>query len=593
MEDRPVRREGIEIHPVADGYVVYDPARDRVHHLNHTAALVLEFCNSENTNADIAGTLQTAYKLSESVGEQVDECIEQLRRQGLLHDSAAERRPRLVMLVTNFIEGDSRVQKAARSAAAAGWEVTLLGRSWSGRRGDYRLGEASVIRLPVPALVTAYRQNNPPRGMAGRLGYRCAEQAAARRDLAWARHQDLVVERYLAELGPSSLAGRVRLAWLAATDRARGIWADTRRRHYERNRTRAAKATRPSARIARAVAGHAHDAGAWRTHPILADYEVAYGPIVDRLQPDIVHAHDVDTLAIGARAKVRAARAGRTVKLVYDAHEYVAGWYMPTDPAFSRVMAAQERKHIHLADAVVTVSTPIAELLRDAYGLADLPAVVQNAPPRHGDLEGDGPVPDIRSVLGLDDEPLLVYLGSIAPQRGLDTAIAALPELAGVHLALVTARNPCVTALEEQAVILEVRDRLHVLPYVAPQQIVAHVRTASLGIITLLSSPNVELSLPSKYYEYLGARLPVVVSNRKAIDAFTRELGNGEVFAAGDVTGFTRAVRTVLADPEKYARVYDDALLERHSWEAEVPILLGVYERISGVRDARGAAGQG
>ncbi|OEV10809.1 hypothetical protein AN220_30960, partial [Streptomyces nanshensis] len=45
----------------------------------------------------------------------------------------AGRRGRIVMLVCNGVEGDSRVQKTARSAAAAGWEVVLLGRSPDGR----------------------------------------------------------------------------------------------------------------------------------------------------------------------------------------------------------------------------------------------------------------------------------------------------------------------------------------------------------------------------------------------------------------------------------------------------------------------------
>nr|BFF23499.1 hypothetical protein GCM10025732_14640 [Glycomyces mayteni] len=36
-------------------------------------------------------------------------------------------RPRIVMLVHNNVKGDSRVQKQARSIAALGWDVTLLG----------------------------------------------------------------------------------------------------------------------------------------------------------------------------------------------------------------------------------------------------------------------------------------------------------------------------------------------------------------------------------------------------------------------------------------------------------------------------------
>src|ERR1700755_324034 len=36
-------------------------------------------------------------------------------------------RGRVVMLVDNAVEGDSRVQKSARSMSEAGWDVTLLG----------------------------------------------------------------------------------------------------------------------------------------------------------------------------------------------------------------------------------------------------------------------------------------------------------------------------------------------------------------------------------------------------------------------------------------------------------------------------------
>jgi glycogen synthase len=37
-------------------------------------------------------------------------------------------RGRIVMLVDNGVHGDSRVQKTAAAAAAAGWDVVLLGR---------------------------------------------------------------------------------------------------------------------------------------------------------------------------------------------------------------------------------------------------------------------------------------------------------------------------------------------------------------------------------------------------------------------------------------------------------------------------------
>jgi hypothetical protein len=37
----PVAAPDLEINAVSDGYVVYQPGRDRVHYLNQTAALLL------------------------------------------------------------------------------------------------------------------------------------------------------------------------------------------------------------------------------------------------------------------------------------------------------------------------------------------------------------------------------------------------------------------------------------------------------------------------------------------------------------------------------------------------------------------------
>ena len=84
MADSPRRVENVEINQVADGYVVYDKERDRVHYLNHTAALVLEFCTGENTTDDIIGIMQTAYDLPDPPEDEIAECLTQLREEGLV-----------------------------------------------------------------------------------------------------------------------------------------------------------------------------------------------------------------------------------------------------------------------------------------------------------------------------------------------------------------------------------------------------------------------------------------------------------------------------------------------------------------------------
>jgi len=82
--DRPKIVSGLEINKVADGYIVYQPSRDRMHYLNHTATIVLELCNGENSAGEIAALLQSAYDLPQPPDSEVAACLQQLTGEGLL-----------------------------------------------------------------------------------------------------------------------------------------------------------------------------------------------------------------------------------------------------------------------------------------------------------------------------------------------------------------------------------------------------------------------------------------------------------------------------------------------------------------------------
>jgi hypothetical protein len=80
----PVKVPDLEINEVTDGYIVYQPDRDRVHYLNQTAALILELCNGRNAEANLPELLRLAWDLSEPPFEEVAECLETLRKEGLI-----------------------------------------------------------------------------------------------------------------------------------------------------------------------------------------------------------------------------------------------------------------------------------------------------------------------------------------------------------------------------------------------------------------------------------------------------------------------------------------------------------------------------
>ena len=84
MDGFPTQADNLEINEVADGCIVYQPERERVHYLNHTAALVLTFCNGRNRAEELPGILQAAYDLPQTPTEEVRDCLAKLMEEGLV-----------------------------------------------------------------------------------------------------------------------------------------------------------------------------------------------------------------------------------------------------------------------------------------------------------------------------------------------------------------------------------------------------------------------------------------------------------------------------------------------------------------------------
>lgn len=440
------------------------------------------------------------------------------------------------MVVGNGVQGDSRVQRVARAAADAGWEVLVVGRSPDPL--EHRSAEAgvSVVLVPVPAVLA--------------VGGLLRRTAAA-----------------LFGLVPS-VGDRLQGADVTAA----------RRRLVARDR---AAGHRPS------PLRH----GAWRTaDPWVQDLELALAPVVEAFAPHVVHAHDRHTVALAARSTAALRARGLPSRWVLDAHEYVAataarGGRGLRGRVRRAMVVGQQAEFVADAGAVVTVSDELARMLQRDHGLAALPEVVLNAPlaPAADDPVATG-WPGLRDLVAVPaSAPLLVYVGGCAPQRGVGTAVAALAHLPQAHLVLVASpRDQGADHAVEQAAQLGFPERLHRVDYRPPEQVTTLLRDADVGLVPLLHRPNHEISLVTKYLEYLHAGLPVVVSDVRAMAAFTRAHRVGEVHVAGDAAGLAAAVTRVLADPGRYRRaVREDPAVAATGWQHQAARLLAVYDRLA------------
>jgi glycosyltransferase involved in cell wall biosynthesis len=484
--------------------------------------------------------------------------------------------PRLAVIVGNAITGDSRVQKTALSAAHAGWNVTLIGQTLGDRVERTRLGPVSVVRVPVRRSLRR-AESRRRRGTVRAKLLKTGLEQANEFDMYAATHESRM--RWRSDRISRLSVRRPRALW-ALLVLALRVWTRVtheiyllRRRAYGWEERHQRDATEP-------IGDWQHD---W---PLLLDLDLAFGPVIEGFRPDVIHANDITMLPTAVRTAGRLRAAGHRVAWLYDAHEYVAGVEWPY-PRMASAYPQVERELIHRADAVVTVSAEIADLLQREHGLATPPTVVLNAPVREAITHsGDR---SVRRACGLaDDVPLLVYSGYVHHARGLDTAIEALRSLPDVHLAVVANRsNPRVAELESLAVREQVGDRVHVVPYVPQHAVADYLASADLAVICFRHTPNNEYSLPTKLAEYVHARLPVVCSDVKTLSAYVREHGIGTVFTAEDPASMAVAVREALAARDTLRTNITEEILESLSWEHQARTLQQLYADLSGVTPSR------
>lgn len=451
---------------------------------------------------------------------------------------------RVLMLVMNPMIADSRVDREARALAEAGHQVIVVATAAEGLPAQEERAGFAILRLP-------YRRVLRERVR----GYARSQMGEGRRR----------VEAFLAVSGAGGSSNRfveARHLVGAMTPYVRGkaVWATGG----------AALKT-----IRSAVTPHEYWRGLAARIPGLLQ------------RCDVVHAHDLVTLAAAVRLAEGWARRVPCLprpRIVYDSHELFVEQTTKWRRREKALWGLHERRWIRHADLILAVSPGIARELQRRYGLADEPMVLYNAP----DLGAtNGLVRDVRSDLGLRPEVgLVVYVGTVKPQRGVDTAVEALSSPGSWHLALVgPGGSPHVRDLQAGAARAGNAHRLHVLPAVPAGDLPRYLRTADLGIHPLDNScRNHELALPNKLFDYVFAGLPVVVSHLQEMAAFVERHRVGVTFAAGWPDAVGVAVATVLENrddngyrPSAHARARLEGL---YGWDGQRLRLLQAYEDV-------------
>ncbi|MBN8423804.1 glycosyltransferase [Microbacterium esteraromaticum] len=297
--------------------------------------------------------------------------------------------------------------------------------------------------------------------------------------------------------------------------------------------------------------------------------------------PDIVHAHDANTLEVAMRVKRRC-----HTPFVYDAHEL---WEM-RNAVRSKARQRRDRRMLDVATASmagsVTVSPGIQRWMQERYGLAEAPVLVRNVPPLAA-VPPSRAGGRLREMAGLaDKDRIIVYVGRITSGRGLPETVRALAKLpSDIHL-VVLGYGPDAFRVELTEVIREagVVSRVHFIGSVESSAVPTTIADADLSIVyTQPINLSYTFSLPNKLFESIHAGQAIVASDLPDVVDLVDSLGVGRTFPSDDIDALATAITGVLAAPEEF-RNASRAASRTLTWENEMVGLMSLYERATAGR---------
>jgi glycosyltransferase involved in cell wall biosynthesis len=303
-----------------------------------------------------------------------------------------------------------------------------------------------------------------------------------------------------------------------------------------------------------------------------------------RIPFDICHCHDPDTLLFGYAISMK----DRAI-LIYDAHEFFLDFMPPMKRPLIGLLKEMnhfltrilpERVFISRCHYVITVNASISRLMKASYHLKERPTFLLNTLPYEKEVK------ELENTqhVSQNGKKFILFQGVISWDRQIERIIEIMPNLdKSITLRL---RGPISPQYRQELSDLAkkkgVYDRIEFgqVPY---HDLIKETARNDVGICLLEpKSLSYKYSLPNKFFEYIFAGIPVIVSDLPEMKKITKQFQIGEVVDINDPNEMISGIRKVLGKAS--TNWYRDRLaLARKAlcWENEEGKLIDIYRRIS------------
>jgi len=298
---------------------------------------------------------------------------------------------------------------------------------------------------------------------------------------------------------------------------------------------------------------------------------------------DIYHFHDPDLVPVGLLLSRKHQKP-----VIYDVHEYYGDSLLtrywipkPLRKFVARTVDRLEKWSARSFSGIITVNGHMAELFRrknrEGEILHNYPLKRQFEFPRPANIK----------------PPVILYLGGITRERGLEVILRAMPLVREKYPEAVCELVGPVDTGDLGSEFSDLtpwlnRGNVRLRGKVPYEQVPGILARSSIALVPLLPTLNYQKAIPVKLLEYMAAGLPVVGSRFGYIEEIINKNQCGMLTESGDPNSLSSAICALLEDPKKalsYGQNGWDAFQREYTWEKEQNKLLALYERILTKRD--------
>lgn len=283
---------------------------------------------------------------------------------------------------------------------------------------------------------------------------------------------------------------------------------------------------------------------------------------------DIIVSNDLDTLLGSYLASMLKAK-----KIIYDSHEYFTEVPELVGRKFTKnIWISIEKIILPKIKYSYTVCESISITYKKLYGI-DM-KVVRNVPYYVKHVNNNNSTPNKTKII--------LYQGSLNLGRGIEHMIDAMQYLDNFHLNII-GDGDIASQLKQKISEAKLESKVSLLGRIPFENLMDETKKADLG---LALEENIGLNyyyaLPNKLFDYIQARIPVLVSPFPEMKRIVDEYNIGDTYSHKSPEDLAKKIKEIFESPDNYSgwKKNTEIAAKELCWENEEKILKDLYANL-------------